>query len=193
MSLKRKNKLPEADLLADFDEISPITGNKCVLVEPVGTGGAIHKLCTESGYTCFIPPADAPTSDITVAAESLMPAYIRDYKVVDATGHPWYLGLTLERDKALAAVRGKDSKLHWAIIEPIVIPTEDPTTFDAAQFLDGREDPNIILAMLVQAPDESFTFHIFDWDDPPRKLFPIENWSEAKDEFDAYVNSNYQE
>ena len=34
----------------DYDEMSPITGNKCVLVEP-NNDGSLSKMCMESGYT----------------------------------------------------------------------------------------------------------------------------------------------
>ena len=35
----------------DFDEISPITGNKCVVVEAEPDNNVISYLCMESGYT----------------------------------------------------------------------------------------------------------------------------------------------
>ena len=34
----------------DYDEISPITGNKCVIVEADSNSGQEHRMCMESGY-----------------------------------------------------------------------------------------------------------------------------------------------
>ena len=34
----------------DYDEVSPITGNKCVIVEADKESGEEHRMCMESGY-----------------------------------------------------------------------------------------------------------------------------------------------
>ena len=46
----------------DYDEISPITGNKCVIVEGDTTNGDEHRMCMESGYvtrTSLVPESKA--------------------------------------------------------------------------------------------------------------------------------------
>ena len=40
----------ESGLKLDYDEISPITGNKCVIVEADTETGEEHRMCMESGY-----------------------------------------------------------------------------------------------------------------------------------------------
>ncbi len=37
-------------LKIDYDEISPITNNKCVIVEAEESTGEEHRMCMESGY-----------------------------------------------------------------------------------------------------------------------------------------------
>ena len=40
----------ESGLKLDYDEVSPITQNKCVIVEADTETGEEHRMCMESGY-----------------------------------------------------------------------------------------------------------------------------------------------
>ena len=40
----------ESGINLDYDEISPVTGNKCVIIEADTETGDEHRMCMESGY-----------------------------------------------------------------------------------------------------------------------------------------------
>lgn len=74
----------------DYDEISPITGNKCVLVEALDAANGIYsKICIESGYysTTYMHPSNVALEKI----EASMPDLIRDSCKTDEFGFRWYL------------------------------------------------------------------------------------------------------
>ena len=51
-----------SNIKLEYDEISPITGNKCVIVEGDTKNGEEHRMCMESGYvtrTSLVPESEA--------------------------------------------------------------------------------------------------------------------------------------
>lgn len=74
----------------DYDEISPVTGNKCVLVEALDAANGIYsKICIESGY--YSTTYMHPTNEALEKIEASMPDLIRDSKRTDLLGFNWYL------------------------------------------------------------------------------------------------------
>ena len=76
---------------SDYDEVSPITGTKCVLVEEVEEG-LLSKICMESGYTTFIPSCH-PDNPIFEEFEKTLPDFIRERAFIDEFGFRWYLSI----------------------------------------------------------------------------------------------------
>ncbi len=73
----------------DYDEISPITGEKCVLVEPDDQTGEESRLCMQSGYTT--KESWKTDSDVTEAYESHITALMYNLRYIDTErGVNWY-------------------------------------------------------------------------------------------------------
>lgn len=74
----------------DYDEISPITKNKCVLVEMIGSE-LTQKICMESGYNTTT--YNQEQNENFELMETNMPDILVDKKVVDDLGYHWYLSI----------------------------------------------------------------------------------------------------
>ena len=79
----------ESGLNLDYDEISPITNNKCVIVEADEETGAEHRMCMESGYvTCTtFTPGSTECEEYESGCSQLM---IKLRLVDNTTGTLWY-------------------------------------------------------------------------------------------------------
>jgi hypothetical protein len=83
----------------NYDEISPITGNMCVLVEPDSTKNQNMKLCMESGYQTFDSWKEG--SEIVEKFLSASPILIRNTAVVDESGNVWVKVIMMTPDVVL--------------------------------------------------------------------------------------------
>tara|TARA_R110000868_G_scaffold9099_9_gene46058 strand:+ start:590 stop:1078 length:489 start_codon:yes stop_codon:yes gene_type:complete len=83
----------------NYDEISPITGNMCVMVEPDSTKNQNMKLCMESGYQTFDSWKDG--SEIVDTFLAASPQLIKNTSVVDATGNVWVKIIMMTPDVVL--------------------------------------------------------------------------------------------
>lgn len=73
----------------EFDGISPVTGNKCVLMEADPTTGVTSYMCMESGFCTTDKLVDG--SDEVEKYENIISQLMRDVKVVDSeTNLVWY-------------------------------------------------------------------------------------------------------
>jgi hypothetical protein len=73
----------------EYDEISPITGNQCVIVEADETTGIESRLCIESGYTTN---DRLKTDSLDIEKyESTITEHMRSIKYIDTeAGLSWY-------------------------------------------------------------------------------------------------------
>jgi len=83
----------------NYDEISPITGNMCVMVEPDSTKDQNMKLCMESGYQTFDSWKDG--SEIVEKFLSVSPQIIRNTAVVDDNENVWVKVIMMTPDVVL--------------------------------------------------------------------------------------------
>lgn len=83
----------------NYDEISPITGNNCVMVELDSTKNQNTKLCMESGYQTFDSWKEG--SDIVDKFLSVSPQLIRDTAIVDQHGNVWVKIIMMTPDVVL--------------------------------------------------------------------------------------------
>lgn len=83
----------------NYDEISPITGNMCVMVEPDSTKNQNMKLCMESGYQTFDSWKDG--SEIVEKFLSVSPQLIQHSAVVDENGNVWVKVIMMTQDVVL--------------------------------------------------------------------------------------------
>ena len=73
----------------DYDEISPITGNKCVLIEADENTNIESRICMESGYTTS--ERLKIDSDHIAEYEQTITEFMRDTKYIDnKLGCVWY-------------------------------------------------------------------------------------------------------
>lgn len=84
----------------NYDEISPITGNMCVMVEPDSTKNQNMKLCMESGYQTFDSWKDG--SEIVEKFLSVSPQLIRSTAVVDENENVWVKIIMMTPDVVLS-------------------------------------------------------------------------------------------
>ncbi len=84
----------------NYDEISPITGNKSVMVEYDEDKGQNMKLCMESGYQTFDSWKDG--SEIVDKFLSVSPELIRNTALVDDNENVWVKIIMMTPDIVLA-------------------------------------------------------------------------------------------
>lgn len=96
---------------SQFDEISPITGNLCVMVERSEDGGW-NKLCWESGYTSF--HTFSTESGNLETYEQQLPAVAVSHKRVDEDGYAWYPSYMPTPGAALFCI-GTTTEFEWMV------------------------------------------------------------------------------
>lgn len=78
-------------LRLQYDEISPITGNKSVLIEEDSFSGDIVKLCMETGYQTYENSWKVSNEEIIANLENQFPYQVVDTRFVDhSTNNIWY-------------------------------------------------------------------------------------------------------
>jgi len=113
----------------DYDEISPITGNKCVLVETDEASGATSYICMESGYTSH--EKLLIDSEYTQKYEQDLTQLMRDVKYNDAgRGIVWYPAfIHINNVGMLYSIGTTKLDMQWQISRVIDITEEDRQKF----------------------------------------------------------------
>lgn len=107
----------------NYDEISPITGNLCVLVEMDQTQGQNMRLCMESGYHTFDNWKEG--SEAVNIFLSAAPELIKDTAVVDEDQQVWVKIIMMTPDVVLnpdAQISDDGVKLIWKVSSFKFIP-----------------------------------------------------------------------
>lgn len=105
----------------DYDEISPITGNKSVLVEEV-YDNVYQKICVESGFYTQTDWEDG--SDQVDNYEETITDHNIDHKVVDENGLVWYPYMLTTRKSTMYA-DNFNGEFSWFVCALSSEPSED--------------------------------------------------------------------
>jgi hypothetical protein len=106
----------------NYDAISPITGNECVLEEADEQTGVVSMICMETGFT---------TTDQLVFESEAQETYeagltelMKQARVIDAVGLCWYPAF-MQLPGAMMYPDGDASNFHYEIAEVVEITGED--------------------------------------------------------------------
>ena len=124
----------------NYDEISPITGNKCVLVE-VDANNNQHKMCMESGYTCNSQHHFKNDEDMAAIIEDKMPDFIVQSKVIDDLGFHWYLAHITTPYGSLYPIPSSDTEYSW-VVNPVIdgqLRMDSIVKYESNQFEDALD------------------------------------------------------
>jgi len=108
----------------DYDDISPITGNKCVIIESDEKTNEESRLCMESGYTT--KDSWKTGSDIIKHYEEHVTELMRELKFEDdKSGLTWYPS-TMVTPTVMLYPKGQDiAEWCWEVAEVIAIEGEE--------------------------------------------------------------------
>ena len=112
------------ELKPDYDEISPITGNLCVIVEVDEKSNTTSYICMESGYVSNTMFAiGSPTQE---GYESTVSQLMRDLKKTDEErGLVWYPAF-MQTPAGMLYIAGESTEdVHWEVAPVIAITEED--------------------------------------------------------------------
>jgi len=103
-----------AGLKLDYDDISPFTGNKCVLIEADEATNIESRICMETGYTTTEKLKFG--SDAVTEYETRIPQLYKDTKYADnLLDQIWYL-VTLRTPAACLYAEGMDKdNYEWKL------------------------------------------------------------------------------
>jgi hypothetical protein len=119
----------------DYDEISPITGEKCVLVEPDEQTGEESRLCMQSGYTT--KESWKTDSEAVEAYESHITTLMYNLRYIDTgRGVNWYPA-TMTMPMAILYPAGDSAdNWRWQVSKIVDIIGEERTKYPVP----GREN-----------------------------------------------------
>lgn len=122
-------------LRAEYDMMSPVTGNKCVLAEADPDTGITSFMCMESGYVSsenMLQGSDRVMAYEQMATTELM----RDLKIVDDDDRVWYPSF-IQMPFAMLYCEGESTtQWHWSLAEIIPIEAEEQLRYPVP----GSED-----------------------------------------------------
>jgi hypothetical protein len=136
-----------------YDEISPITGEMTVLVEPDLNRDDRVKLCMKSGYQTYerLWKQDSPVIDIL---EQQFPMLVTESKIIDAKGNVWYKVINITQNVVLLPDL-EDNKPVWRLIN--LMPVDASTDVSSAVTLVVQDEAgNQVLKVLDPTSSEVF-------------------------------------
>jgi hypothetical protein len=175
--MKKENKVEfgwkdPSDLKLEFDDISPFTGNKCVLIEADENTGMESRICMESGMTTtdrFIVGSRAIEQ-----YEKFVPELYKDTKFVDQTlNQVWYLSTMRTHVACLYAQGTTKDDYDWRLAMVKMLDADERKKYP----VDGKEG--------------EFHTHIVDVENA--KQFGRNEFKAAIDEFYAIIGKNWNE
>jgi|TARA_R110001583_G_scaffold95325_1_gene239099 hypothetical protein len=101
-------------LKLEYDDISPFTGNKCVLIEADEKTGTESRICMESGYTTM--DRFVVGSRAIEAYEKMIPELYRDTKYTDQLlNQIWFLSTMRTQKACLYAMGTTKDDFEWKL------------------------------------------------------------------------------
>ncbi len=158
----------------DYDEISPITGNKCVVVEADEKIGVESRLCMESGYTTteFLKNDTDKLKEYEASLTQLM----LDCKFVDEeTGYVWFPTFMQMPGGMLYPAGDTPTDLSWKVAKVVPIIGEERLKYP----IPGRENEYYTSKLDV---DNATTYDKSDFESALNELYDIVK--------EAYDNEN---
>ena len=108
----------------EYDDISPITGNKCVVIEADETTGIESRMCMESGYTTS--DTFKIDSDNIERYESGITEFMRDRKNIDNELNQIWYPIFMQIATGMLYCEGNiDNELEWKVAKVVDITGED--------------------------------------------------------------------
>ena len=137
--MKKENKVEitnnDTGLKLDYDDISPFTGNKCVLIESDTGTGMESRICMETGYTT--------TDRFTIGGkaieqyEKFVPQLYKDTKFLDKTlNQIWYLSTMRTHVCCLYAEGTSKTDYKWKLAMVRSLDIEEKKNFP----VEGKQD-----------------------------------------------------
>jgi len=99
----------------EYDEISPITGNKKVLVEYDTVRGDVVKMCMDTGFQTLINTYNPNTNGEWFEQKKSMPSFIAKTEFVEPNAQHWYMIPLRVGDYVLWAKSDSNGKRWWII------------------------------------------------------------------------------
>jgi len=107
----------------EYDEISPITGNQCVLVESDQTTKSTSYLCMESGYTTS-DKLEVGSSDV-INYEQSVTELMRTTKFIDESRNLIWYPAFMPVPGAMLYCEGTDTNWKWKVAKVVSITGAD--------------------------------------------------------------------
>lgn len=116
------------ELKSGYDEISPITGNFCVLVEEIQneeTGKYLkYKLCMESGFQTYAGMWNNDNPKELRLVEEQLPSFAKDKKVKDKNGDYWFPFTTMNYFAVIHNIIEENGDFKW-VVSSMELATKD--------------------------------------------------------------------
>ena len=149
----------------DYDEISPITGNKCVVVEADENVGVESRLCIQSGYTTteFLKTDSEKVKEYEKSLTQLM----IDSKFIDKeTGLTWYPTFMQMPGAMLYPEGASPVDLKWKVAKVVPIFGEERLEYP----IPGKENEYHTSRLDVENAE---TYEKSDFESALNKLYDI--------------------
>jgi len=108
-----------SDINLDYDSISPVTGNKCVIEEANESDNTVSYLCMESGFSSHEKLEDG--SDFQKRFEMALTELMIKCKVLDDNNRAWYPTFMQMPGGMLYAEGNNPHEWHWKVAKIIPI------------------------------------------------------------------------
>ncbi len=149
----------------DYDEISPITGNKCVIVEADENTNIESRICMESGYST----ADTlkQGSNTIEKYEQGLSKFMCEKKFIDETsGLIWYPSFMQLPTGMLYCDEDSNSQLQWKVAGVVEITEKDRQKYP----IPGKSDEYFTTRLDV---DSAKTYDKYDFETALDELYSM--------------------
>ena len=157
----------------DYDSISPITNNKCVLEEANEQDNTISYLCMESGFTTHERLKEG--SDFQKHYETRLTELMLSCKIIDDNDNAWYPTF-MQMPGGMLYAEGKDkTSWRWKVAQIVPILLEEREQYPVP----GKENEYYTTRLDVENAD---TFDNNNFESALAKLYSVVK--------EAYTNEN---
>lgn len=107
-----------------YDEMSPITGTLCVLVEEDPETKIVSKICMESGFTTTGYLTEEYENEI-LKWENSLPEIARKVRIKDDFGFFWYPVMLATSEASIIPVPDSEEVFNWEVCRIIQLSEEE--------------------------------------------------------------------
>jgi len=152
----------------DYDSISPITGNKCVIEEANEHDNTVSYLCMESGYSSHENLID--NTEFQLKFEKALTDLMKSCKVLDDENRAWYPTF-MQMPGGMLYCEGTVKKWNWKVAKVIPIIGDERLNYPIL----GKENE----------------YHTSKLDVDNAKTYSKDNFATALDELYSIVKQTY--